>query len=150
MSKHTAVWLDRPFTPTTFRENVEKFDRLIGEITSRDDVQPTHDSRRQHTAGATIRYVTSGLCHTDQSRVLIIIIIIIIHFISGNMARKNTNKQKQMPCFYVQLLHATRCNNCMQKLHIKPRHKNYIFNQASVAFDLLNRLHLHCHIWQDD
>jgi len=54
MSEQAGVWLDRPFTPGTFHQSVEQFDRLMREITRRhDDVRHVTDhQRRQHIAGS--------------------------------------------------------------------------------------------------
>ena len=50
----------RPFTPRTFRRSVDEFDRLMAQITRKDD-DSSPDERRQFIAGALLRHFRS-LC----------------------------------------------------------------------------------------
>jgi len=51
----SAATLSRPFTPQTFEQRVEQFNKLMDEIT-RKDVEATQDQRRQFIAGKSLRH----------------------------------------------------------------------------------------------
>jgi len=51
----SAATLSRPFTPQTFEQRVEQFNKLMDEIT-RKDLEATQDERRQFIAGVSLRH----------------------------------------------------------------------------------------------